>query len=57
MKIAQIAPRPAMPPALRRTERIVSYLTEELVRQGDEVRFLRAGIRSRPGMMVRDGSA
>jgi hypothetical protein len=39
MKIAQIAPlAEAVPPRLYGgTERIVSYLTEELVRQGQQV--------------------
>jgi hypothetical protein len=45
MKIAQIAPlMEAVPPRLYGgTERIVSYLTEELVRQGHDVTLFASG--------------
>ena len=45
MKIAQIAPlAESVPPRLYGgTERIVSYLTEELVRQGHEVTLFASG--------------
>ena len=45
MKIAQIAPlTESCPPHLYGgTERIVSYLTEELVRQGHEVTLFASG--------------
>jgi glycosyltransferase involved in cell wall biosynthesis len=45
MKIAQVAPLyERVPPALYGgTERIVSYLTEELVRQGHEVTLFASG--------------
>src|SRR5579863_6222798 len=45
MRIAQIAPlAEAVPPRLYGgTERIVSYLTEELVRQGHEVTLFASG--------------
>ncbi len=45
MKIAQIAPlAESVPPKLYGgTERIVSYLTEELVRQGHEVTLFASG--------------
>jgi len=45
MKIAQIAPlAESCPPRLYGgTERIVSYLTEELVRQGHEVTLFASG--------------
>ena len=45
MKIAQIAPlAESVPPKLYGgTERIVSYLTEELVRQGHDVTLFASG--------------
>src|SRR6476619_1261050 len=45
MKIAQLSPLwESVPPQLYgRTERIVSYLTEELVRQGHEVTLFASG--------------
>ena len=50
MRIAQVAPlSESVPPKLYGgTERVVSYLTEELVRLGHDVTLLRAEIRSRP---------
>ena len=57
MKIAQIAPlEESCPPRLYGgTERIVSYLTEELVRQGHEVTLFASGdSRHMPGR--REGS-
>jgi hypothetical protein len=51
MKIAQVAPlAESVPPRLYGgTERIVSYLTEELVAMGHEVTLLRQGILA-PGL-------
>ncbi len=45
MRIAQVAPLfESVPPALYGgTERVVSYLTEELVRQGHEVTLFASG--------------
>jgi Glycosyltransferase Family 4 len=45
MKIAQVAPlHESVPPKLYGgTERVVSYLTEELVRQGHEVTLFASG--------------
>ena len=45
MRIAQVAPLfESVPPHLYgRTERVVSYLTEELVRQGHEVTLFASG--------------
>ena len=45
MKIAQLAPlRDSVPPVLgRRTEHTISYLTEELIRQGHEVTLFASG--------------
>ncbi len=45
MRIAQIAPLfESVPPRLYGgTERVVSYLTEELIRQGHQVSFSRPG--------------
>lgn len=72
MKIAQVAPlAESVPPRLYGgTERIVSYLTEELVRQGHEVTLLASGDSKteaelhavvpqalRLGPAIRDGSA
>ena len=50
MRIAQIAPLyERVPPKLYGgTERIVSYLTEELVRQGHDVTLFASGDSSRP---------
>ena len=47
MRIAQVAPLYESVPSkyYGGTERVVSYLTEELVRQGHEVTLLRAEIR------------
>src|SRR6185295_9244730 len=71
MKIAQVSPLwESVPPKLYGgTERIVSYITEELVRQGHEVTLFASGdsqtmarlwspcpqaLRSQTGMMNRD---
>lgn len=45
MKIAQVAPlyEPVPPPLYGGTERVVSYLTEELVRQGHDVTLFASG--------------
>jgi hypothetical protein len=45
VKIAQLAPlyESVLPKYYSGTERVVSYLTEELVRQGHEVTLSRAG--------------
>ena len=55
MKIAQVAPLfERVPPRLYGgTERVVSYLTEELVRQGHEVTLLPVAIQKhRPSSFV-----
>lgn len=54
MKIAQVAPlRESVPPQRHGgTERIVSYLTEELVRQGHEVTLFAAGGSSTSAALV-----
>ncbi len=45
MRIAQVAPlyETVPPSAYGATERVVSYLTEELVRQGHEVTLFASG--------------
>src|SRR3972149_5731663 len=45
MRIAQVAPliEPVPPPLYGGTERVVSWLTEELVRQGHEVTLFATG--------------
>ena len=50
MKIAQVAPLiESVPPRLYGgTERIVSYLTEELVKLGHDVTLFASGIHHRP---------
>ena len=50
MRIAQIAPLfESVPPRLYGgTERVVSYLTEELVRQGHQVTLFASGVPSPP---------
>ena len=50
MHIAQVAPlyESVPPKQYGGTERIVSYLTEELIRQGHDVTFSRVGIRRPP---------
>lgn len=61
MKIAQIVPLyESVPPKFYGgTERVVFYLTEELVRQGHEVTLLQAAIpkHQQPGPLLRYGSS
>ena len=50
MKIAQVAPLSESVPPHRYggTERVVSYLTEQLVRQGEEVTLFASGDSKKP---------
>jgi hypothetical protein len=54
MRIAQIAPliEPVPPPLYGGTERIVSYLTEELVAMGHEVTLYASGDSQTSGRLV-----
>jgi Glycosyltransferase Family 4 len=54
MKIAQIAPLCESPPKFYGgTERVVSYLTEELVRQGHDITLFASGDSKTSAKLVR----